>query len=263
MRTGKNRGRGPHIPGLTLLCRCGKGRSSEVWLGETPAGQRYAVRLVSKEKNQALADMERKSVSLYRTAERHAHLLNVLLADETPEYFYCVMEAADNIRPGSERYEPDTLARRLDRRSDDRRTALNHLEAIAAGLEQLHGQHIVHTDLQPENILFVHGVLKIADPGSVSQSGSVPRGGTAGFRPPWNASGTERDIYALGKLIYMLWTHEDPDHFPDIPRCCDLKGFLPLNEISLCCCEREKRIRFHQVAEVRRELREVRNLLDQ
>ena len=251
----------PRIPGFTMLCRCGRGFSCEVWLGKTRSGKRYALRLVSKEREPALVDMEREAVSLYRTAGRHVNLLNVLHIGETPEYFYCVMEPADNICPGTGRYKPDTLEQRLLRRTDDQSTSLDHLEAIAAGLEQLHGCDIVHTDLQPANILFVHGVLKIADPGSVSKSGSVPRGGTAGFRPSWNASGTERDIYAFGKLIYMLWTHEDPDHFPDIPQCCDLKTFLPLNEISLCCCEREKRIRFHQVSDVRRELSRAREIL--
>ena len=251
----------PRIPGFTLLCRCGKGGSSEVWLGKDPAGGRYAIRLVSRDRDPVLADMEREAVALYRTAGKHVHLLNILHAGETPNYFYCVMEPADNICPGTGRYKPDTLAQRLVRGTDDQSAALDHLEAIAAGLEQLHGQNIVHTDLQPANILFVRGVLKIADPGSVSKSGSLLRGGTAGFRPPWNASGTERDIYALGILIYMLWTHEDPDRFPDIPPSCDLKDFLPLNKISLGCCEKEKRIRFHQVSDVRRELSRARKIL--
>ena len=261
MNTNKNCSHVPRIPGFTLICRCGKGYSSEVWLGKNAAGGRYAIRLVSKRRDPALVDMERQAVSLYCTAGKHDHLLEVLRADETPEYFYCIMEPADNVCRGTGRYEPDTLARRLHRRTDTFHTALNYLEAIAAGLEQLHGQNIVHTDLQPENILFVHGVLKIADPGSVLRSDAVPRGGTAGFRPPWKASGTEHDIYALGKLIYMLCTHEDPDSFPDIPQYCNLEDFLPLNEISLCCCEREERNRFRHVSDVRRELDQARKFL--
>ena len=251
------RRRAPHVPGFTLDFCCGRGGSSEVWLGSDRSGRRVAVRLVSRKQDCALLATERKALSLYRAAGEHENLLKILDSGETADHFYCVMEPADNFRRGSG-YEPDTLAKRIRHRRENWSAVLSELDAIAAGVERLHGRKMVHGDLHPENILFVRGVLKIADPGLVSSSDAVPRGGTAGFCPPWKASGIECDIYALGKLIYMMCTHGSPDQFPDIPQNCDLADFFPLNEISLCCCERESRSRFHHISEVRRALRSVR-----
>ncbi len=258
MNNGINRKPVPHIPGFTLDRCCGRGGSSEVWLGTDPSGRRRAVRLVSKKPDRALLDMEREALSLYRSAGEHEHLVKILDSGETEDHLYCVMEPADNFRR-SGGYEPDTLARRICRRKENWSSIVNDLDAIASGVEQLHCRDLVHGDLQPENILFVRGVLKIADPGLVSRADAVPRGGTAGFRPLWKASGTETDIYALGKLIYMMCTHEPPERFPDIPQDCDFADFFPLNEISLGCCEREARSRFHHISEIRRELNSVRN----
>jgi len=253
MNHGINRRPAPHIPGFTLDSCCGRGGSSEIWLGSDPSGRRRAVRLVSRKRDRNLLEMEREALSLYRAAGDHRHLLKILDSGETADYLYCIMEPADNFLHSPE-YEPDTLAKRLRYRKNNWPDIVNDLEAIASGVEQLHNRNMVHGDLHPGNILFVNGILKIADPGLVSKMDSLPRGGTAGFRPPWKATGMECDIYALGKLIYLMCTHEPPEHFPDIPHNCDFADFFPLNEIALCCCEREARSRFHHISEVRREL---------
>ena len=251
--------RKPEIPDLVLNSMCGRGCSSEVWLGVDRNGSLRAVRVVSKKRNPALLAVERESLLLYRTlAGTHAHLLPILSAGETAEYLYRVMEPADNCSRSLTGYEPDTLAGRIGRRRDPLVTVLGYLEAILAGIEQLHVRNIVHGDLKPENIIFVQRVLKIADTGLISRANCVPVGGTAPFRPPWpDATGIECDIYAVGKLIYMLCTHGNPVRFPEIPACCCLPDFMPLNEIALGCCERNPQLRFRDITEVRQALRPV------
>ena len=261
MKSGIDRIPVPHIPGFALDCRCGQGGSSEVWLGKDRSGRRRAVRLVSRKRDPALLAREREALSLYRAAGDHANLLKILDSGETADYLYSVTEAADNFLPVGG-YVPDTLARRIGLRTGNLRTVLNDLDSITAGVEQLHRRDLVHGDLHPGNILFVRGVLKVADPGLVARSDSVPCGGTSGFRPPWEAAGVECDIYAVGKLIYLLCTHEDPDRFPDLPRSCDLEEILPLNEIALRCCEREGGTRFRHISELRRELECARKYMD-
>ena len=245
----------PEIPGLSLLSCCGSGTVSEVWLGMDRRRNLQAVRLVAKTGNAALLRTERRGVNLYRSlGSGHVNLLKILDSGETADHLYCITDAADNLRAGSGSYEPDTLSGRMVLGNLTFRAVLRCLDAILAGLSHLHEHGLAHCDLKPENILFVRGVLKIADPGMVSPADMRSPGGSAGFRPPWPATGKECDIYAFGKMIYLLCTREDPRRFPEIPEQCDLAAFMPLNEIALGCCERDLKRRFRDAAEIRRAL---------
>lgn len=249
----------PEIPGFTLLSCCGSGTACKVWLGMDRRRKLQAVRLVSKTENAALLSAERRGIMLYRSpGAGHVNLLKILDAGETADHLYCITDAADNIRAGSGGYEPDTLAGRISRGSLTFRAVLRCLDAILAGMGHLHEHGLAHCDLKPENILFVRGVLKIGDPGMVSSAGVRSPGGSAGFRPPWPATGKECDIYAFGKMIYLLCTREDPRRFPEIPEQCDLAAFMPLNEIALGCCERDPKRRFLDAGEIRRALNRTR-----
>ena len=259
MEKGKMTSGMPEIPGLTLLSCCGSGTVSEVWLGMDRRRKLQAVRLVSKTENAALLRTERRGVKLYSSlGAGHVNLLKILDSGETADHFYCITDPADNLRAGSGSYEPDTLAGRLKYGRLPFRAVLRCLDAILAGIGYLHEHGMAHCDLKPENILFVRGVLKIGDPGMVSLAGMRSPGGSAGFRPPWPATGRECDIYAFGKMIYLLCTREDPRRFPEIPEQCDLAAFMPLNEIALGCCERDPKRRFRDTAEIRRTLNRAR-----
>ena len=250
----------PEIPGFTLLERCGRGSAGEVWLGYDRKKKLQAVRMVSKRRNPVLAAAERRGVQLYRPySGRQANLMKILEVGETADYLYCITEPADNISRERGCYVPDTLERRLESGRLTSAEILNCLKSILDGICYLHERRISHGDLKPENILFVNGVLKIGDPGLVSSLDSYCSGGSAGFRPPWNARGKECDIYAFGKMIYMLCTQENPRHFPEIPEQCDLSEFMPLNEIALRCCEYSPRRRFRDAGEIRQALDRVRN----
>lgn len=249
----------PEIPDFKLTECCGRGTAGEVWLGRDSQSTLRAVRLIRKQNHRALLQKERQGILLYLNLRgKNDHLLEIFSFGETEEFLYCIMEPADNIADSNGHYAPDTLAERINSRKENADTLL-HLDAILSGVEQLHSQNIFHGDLKPENILFVKNVLKIADPGLAAPADMIPAGGSAGFRPPWNADGMECDIYAVGKLIYMLCTHESPARFPDIPEKYDLKKFLPLNEIALRCCERNPRFRFRSMAEVHQAFDRVRN----
>ena len=249
----------PEIPGFTLLSCCGSGTVSNVWLGMDRRRNLLAVRLVSKHWDPALLKAERRGVVLYRSlGGKHANLVKILDFGETPDYLYSVTEPADNISRVTGRYEPDTLSVRMKYRKLTFCGVMKCLHAVLEGMRYLHERNMAHCDLKPENILFVNGVPKIGDPGLVSPLGVRSPGGTAGFRPPWPASGKECDIHAFGKMIYMLCTRENPQRFPEIPERCDLSAFMPLNEIALGCCESRPDRRFLNADEIRRELSRVR-----
>lgn len=249
----------PKIPGVTLLERCGFGTVSEVWLGIDRHQTLQAVRLVSKMRDPALLAMERRAMFWYRPLSgQHGNLMKILGSGENAGYLYSITEPADNICGNSGRYEPDTLDRRLKSRKLTSAKILSCLEDILSGIRYLHNRNVSHGDLKPENILFVGGVLKIGDPGLVGPADRCCSAGTAGFRPPWNATGKECDIYAFGKLVYMLCTRENPQRFPEIPEQCDLSAFMPLNEIALGCCESNPHRRFRDTDEILRALKQVR-----
>ena len=249
----------PGIPGYTLLCRCGSGTGSEVWLGMDRRRNLQAVRLVSKTQAARVLTAERRGIWLSRSlGGAQANLLRILDSGETADYLYSVTAPADNIRRDYGRYEPDTLAGRMKYGKLTYRAVLQCLDAVLAGMLFLHERNMAHCDLKPENILFVNGVPKIGDPGLVSPSGVRSPGGTAGFRPPWPASGKECDIHAFGKMIYMLCTRKNPQSFPEIPERCDLAAIMPLNEIALGCCESRPDRRFRDADEIRCELSRVR-----
>jgi len=249
----------PSVPGMTLTVCCGHGSVGEVWLGFDRWGRRRAVRLVSKHHDPALLALERRGAALYcRGSRDHVHLLKIFRMGETPEYFFSVMEPADNFHRAGDIYEPDTLGRRLRCRKGGKVPVFRCLDAILTGMAGLHARNLTHGDLHPDNILFVDHRLKIADPGLVCRADSIPRGGTAGFRPPWRATGLECDLYAFGKLIYLLCTGASPHRFPEIPEGCDFPAYFPLNEIALRCCERDPHLRFGKAGQVRRALNSVR-----
>lgn len=243
---------GPVVPGYHLTECCGCGASSAVWLGTDRELRPRAIRLTHKKRSRTLLEMERRGVALYRSLNgKHENLMNILDAGETSDYLYSVMEPADNLRRGGGTYEPDTLAGKLRLKNAAAADIMTYLNSVLAGMAYLHGRNIYHGDLKPENLLFVNGILKIGDPGLTAEGTIRPSGGTAGFRPPWLATGTECDIYAFGKLIYILCTNQDPLRFPDIPQRCSLKAVMPLNEIALGCCEKDARKRFQDADEIR------------
>ena len=242
----------PELPGWKLRVCCGCGSIAEVWLGSDSCGNRRAVRLVSRKLNPAVLSKERRGAALYRKlCGRNPHLLKIYQTGETSDYFYSIMECADCLYRPDGSVMPDTLAARLERAPLPVSETLGYLDSILSGVEYLHEHELAHGDLQPANILFVRGVLKIGDPGLVSRGNEEISGGTARFRPPWKASGAEADIHAVGILIYVMLTGQRPTLFPELPDSCSLDRIMPLNMISLRCCERNPKLRFRRIGEIR------------
>lgn len=240
------------LPGWKLSGCCGRGSVAEVWLGSDGCGNRRAVRLVSRKLNPVVLAKERTGAALYRKlCGRNPHLVNIYRTGATSRHFYSIMECADILYGPDGSFVPDTLAVRLARAPLPVSEALGYLDSILSGVEYLHDRNLAHGDLQPANILFVRGVLKIGDPGLVLRGDEEISGGTARFRPPWKASGVEADIYAIGILIYVMLTGQRPALFPELPDLCCLAEIMPLNMISLRCCERNPKLRFHRIGEIR------------
>jgi serine/threonine protein kinase len=251
------------IPGFTFIKRCGVGSSSEVWVASDTHGILRAVRILDK-KNRIYSRRENARIASYRSfSENSRHLLHFLHAGETPECYYYVSPLADNAekKPYSPlQYRADTLFYRLKYRTCSINGIFQRIQEILCGLEDLHRNGMAHNDLKPENILFIRHRLFLADPGLISPSGEKNENGTKGFRPEWEATGIESDIYALGKIIYcMMTTTCDPEHFPALNYNDFDPAFLPLNEIALRCCDRDPAVRFRDCRQIRSALKNLLN----
>jgi serine/threonine protein kinase len=88
----------------------------------------------------------------------------------------------------------------------------------AEGLTFLHANHVIHFDLKPANILLDARLqLKIIDFGGASFQGSAPTAYTPTRYSPYGNSpedirplGVQVDLFALGSIIYKIWTGHDP-----------------------------------------------------
>lgn len=250
----------PSIPNFKLLELCGQGAISTVWIGVDAHGIKRAIRIIDKKKHAKFIEQERKAISAYRNvANQHDNLLDILYLGETPKYLYYVTELADNVQGYTSKYEPDTLAWRIQHHDLEINEILEILDAILRGVAQLHQNKLAHRDLKPENILFVKQVLKIADPGLVSMTTENFTGGTEGYMPPWsNPTGIESDIYAIGIILYILITRQDPKYYPVIPTYCNFKNIRELNEISLKCCESAPAARYHDITQIQQDTAKLR-----
>lgn len=94
--------------------------------------------------------------------------------------------------------------------------------AMAAAVERAHDHDVIHRDLKPENVLFVGGVLKVADFGlgkdltseTLVLTASDAELGTPLYRAPEQVRGRDAgkpaDVFALGKMLAEMLTGEEP-----------------------------------------------------
>lgn len=230
----------PEIPGFELIECCGKGASASVWWAIDADGFRRAIRIIDRRNTPPdLLEKERHSIAAYRNAARQQpNLIEILYIGDTDKYIYYVMPLADSAFPAQCRYTPMTLAIKLQRErlSADEITDIfgTLLDAVAV----LHRNGLSHHDLKPENIIFVDGVLKIADPGLAMDVNVKSYSGSPNYKSDFMISGNKCDIYALGKILYCMYTNFPVERFPELPQKLALTDpFFDFNMIALKCCE--------------------------
>lgn len=265
----------PSIPDHTLLRPIGRGSYGEVWLARNVMGAPRAVKIIWRGQFESERPYEREFAGIQRyepvsrSADGLVHVLHVGRND-AEGYLYYVMELADDLnaelRVGLENedqkvdtaqlvaYQPRTLRNDLKRvervpTADCLRLGLE----VCGGLAQLHRKGLVHRDVKPGNIIFVHGRAKLADIGLVSAGGEGRTFvGTEGYIPPEGPGSPLADLYALGVVLYETSTGYSPDRFPDVPaewfRDDATEDALELHEVISKACESQRENRY-QTAE--------------
>lgn len=104
-------------------------------------------------------------------------------------------------------YVPRTLQQDLERRGRlPVRECVALATALASALKYLHDRELVHRDVKPSNVIFVHGIPKLADIGLVTAVGdSRSIVGTEGYLPPEGPGNPQADLYALVIAGGAVW----------------------------------------------------------
>jgi len=264
------------IPDFTLIKRIGEGAYGEVWLAESLAGIYRAIKVVYRVRFSTERPFEREFEGLLNFAPASLNepgWVSILHVGQGPhdEYFYYVMEAADDLRAGEEidpeHYTPKTIGHMLDKRSslpvDE---CLTIGVAIADALQALHERDLVHRDIKPSNIIFIGGRPKLADIGLVTLMGeATSQVGTPGFIPKEGTGLPPADIYALGKVLYQAATGIDARLYPGLPTASNPEGhpqlLLRLMEVVDKACAMEPGDRYASAARMAKALRGIQQSL--
>lgn len=252
----------PFISGYHLEDFCGQGGISEVWKGRDSSGKEFAFRLVYKKKNPESWQDDRENFLLYgKNIPPHRNLAKLIDWGEKRDFCYFVLPLADNLFPGK-KYLADTLGARLKKPSFfpfSSRQIFFIIRSVCSGVFHLHRNGFSHNDIKPENIFFAKKEPILADFGLGGPCSRKVHSGTAGYFPPWDpASGRERDLYAIGKILYALFSGKDPSEYPLLPEKSLLPGEILsfFNSLVYRACGRPGEKRFADVEDLGKELRE-------
>jgi CHASE2 domain-containing sensor protein len=262
----------------------GEGAFGKVWLVRNAVGEWQALKAVYRAKFESDRpyEVEWNGVSQYKPISgEHLGLLRVeYVSSRKPAgHFYYVMELGDARQPGWEEnpalYKPRDLAWA---RAQTEKNRLPFRECLQLGLDLtdaldfLHGRQLTHRDIKPSNIIFVRGRPKLADVGLVTRARPpedvTTYAGTPSYMPPPpEPTGTvQADIYALGMVLFVISTGNDPVSFPMLQTTLvsnqPTPAFMRLNAVILQACQADVTKRYHSAAEMRQGLLTVQDALE-
>ena len=281
----------PSVPDHELLRCIGRGAYGAVWLARNVMGTYRAVKIVHREdfgRDRPFAREYEGLLKFEPVSRSHPNLMQILHVGRRDSYFYYVTELADDAgqtegrgqrseereqktevsgqwsvvsgqspAPGSvAAYVPRTLEEDLKRRGRlPVRECVSLATALGSALKHLHNHALVHRDVKPSNVIFVHGVPKLADIGLVATVGdSRSIVGTEGYLPPEGPGNPQGDLYSLGKLLYEASTGLNRGEYPRLPKNLgalpDARELLEFNEVLLKACAKDTARRYHRAEEL-------------
>ncbi|MCD8083291.1 MAG: serine/threonine protein kinase [Clostridiales bacterium] len=239
------------------VCRMlGRGRSAAVYLARhAELGEYRAIKQAPR------------ICGSYLNFRREAHILEAVRAPGIPRV-YGVEEDWQYAYLIEEYLEGDSL---YDLVSDmghvPLATAIQYGIGVCRLINILHTARpraVLHLDIQPKNLIIYRDTVKLIDfdrATFLGETGKIPfRYGTAGFAAPEQYAGDppdERtDVYAIGAVLYYMWTGGCPGECASIPK--GIAGWQ-LCRIIFSCLRRDRRKRFPSVVRLCEALERIRD----
>jgi hypothetical protein len=203
-------------------------------------GQSVALKFLPHEAaaNQALLERFHGEVRVARQVS-HPNVCRVYDIGEVDGMPYLSMEYIDGEDLAS-------LLRRIGRLPADK--ALEAARKICAGLAAAHDRGVIHRDLKPQNIMMnKRGEVLIMDFGLAALAGSLTgieaRNGTPAYMAPEQLKGAEvtarSDIYALGLVLYEIFTGKRPFEAGSLQELIEKQESLELTSMSTLAADVE------------------------
>lgn len=211
--------------GYRLIRPIGSGGFGQVWLCQSEAlGDYRALKFVAATGSSHL-EREFDALCRYRAAAgrlRSPFILPIEHVNRTPEGLFYIMPVCDGIGTAeitAAEWRPLTLEARIEaRRSADAWFSIEEIRQgitpILRALQLLADNGLVHRDVKPDNILFLHGTPCLGDISLLgADRSSLTRRGTPGYSAPswFLESGGHPDMYGAAMTLYALLTGNPPD----------------------------------------------------
>jgi serine/threonine protein kinase len=227
-----------------IVSRLGKGGMGEVFRADDLIlGQAVALKFLpeSAKGNLNLLTRFYDEVRIARQIA-HKNVCRVYDIGEVDGQPYLSMEYIDGEDLAS-------LLRRIGRLPADK--AIEFARKICAGVAAAHAQGVLHRDLKPANIMVdARGEVHITDFGLAAIAeqlqGSEIRSGTPAYMAPEQLSGKEvsaqSDIYALGLVLYEMFTGKPPFQADTVAEILKLRQQSPVTNPSTLIPELDKTV---------------------
>lgn len=204
----------------------GRGAMATVYLGRDPKiNRRVAIKTIALAEEFTEEDLVNARTQFLREAEsagrlNHPGIITIYDAGEDGQVAYLAMEYFPGKPLSHYAQQGQLLPARL---------AFELMARAAEALHYAHGQHVVHRDVKPANIMFDRSTdtLKITDFGiarltdtSRTKTGIIL--GTPSYMSPEQLAGTnvtgQSDLFSLGITLYQLLTGMPPFRADSIPK---------------------------------------------
>lgn len=255
-----------------ILEQVGRGGMAEVFKGKDHKLNRFvAVKVLKEEFRENEAFVKKfKEEAQAAAGLAHPNIVNVYDVGDENGIYYIVMELVEGI----------TLKNYIERKG---RLTIKEATSIAiqvsSGLAVAHGNHIVHRDIKPQNIIISReGKVKVTDFGiakaTTSQTTTSNAMGSVHYASPEQARGGyvdhRSDIYSLGVVLYEMVTgrvpfdgetavtvavkHLQEELVPPSTYCEDLP--YSLEQIIKKCMEKSPDRRYQDIEDLQADLKQ-------
>jgi serine/threonine-protein kinase len=238
--SGVSEDEGRFLPGTLLggryriLTMLGRGGMGEVYRAmDLTLGQSVALKFLPEEaaRNQGLLERFHGEVRVARLVS-HPNVCRVYDIGQVEGMPFISMEYVDGEDLAS-------LLTRIGRLPADK--AVETGRKLCAGLAAAHDRGVIHRDLKPQNIMInKRGEVVIMDFGLAAiaseLTGAEARNGTPAYMSPEQIKGSvvtaKSDIYALGLVLYELFTGKRPFDAHSLQQLMDLQEAAQLSSMT-------------------------------